>query len=519
MAVANMAPPLTILLGNGSGAFTKTSVDVSAAAGGPYSVAVGDFNGDGVPDLAVANYFALSMSMLLGNGDGTFSTIPASAATSLSVFSVATGDFNGDGLADVAAGSAPGMGSIARVLLSQSGWTAMATAPDVLVSSLGTHLIDATYPGDSNYKSSVSGTIEVEVARATLSSPTPGTQLADSNVTFSWTAGSGVTEYELWIGSTGVGSSNLYNGAPTTGVSATVTGLPAHGSTIYARLSSRINGTWQFVDYTYTAVGAPVPATLTSPTPGSHLTSPTVTFGWTAGIGVAAYQLGLGTTGVGSSDLYAGGATTALSATVSALPTTGVMIYARLSSRIDGIWQPVDYTYKAEGEGPPAIYSPTPGSTLPGTTATFSWTSGNPGTVYQLWVGNSVGLSDIYKGATTKATQATVNGLCGNTGVGVRLRWLVNQVWHFSDYTVHCPETAWINDPTPGTKLSGSTAGFAIMAAPNSGGSLCLGTTGLGSCNLGGYGFNNDEGQDESYITATGLPTNGVRILRPALQL
>ena len=38
----------------------------------PYSVAVGDFNGDGAQDLAVANYFSNNVSVLLGNGDGTF---------------------------------------------------------------------------------------------------------------------------------------------------------------------------------------------------------------------------------------------------------------------------------------------------------------------------------------------------------------------------------------------------------------------------------------------------------------
>src|SRR5262249_42519210 len=38
----------------------------------PRSVAVGDFNGDGVQDLAVANYSSASVSVLLGRGDGSF---------------------------------------------------------------------------------------------------------------------------------------------------------------------------------------------------------------------------------------------------------------------------------------------------------------------------------------------------------------------------------------------------------------------------------------------------------------
>src|SRR5207253_10874781 len=45
-----------------------------AAGASPHSVAVGDFNGDGVPDLAVAGYGSNAVSVLLGNGDGTFQT-------------------------------------------------------------------------------------------------------------------------------------------------------------------------------------------------------------------------------------------------------------------------------------------------------------------------------------------------------------------------------------------------------------------------------------------------------------
>src|SRR5262249_15589416 len=44
----------------------------SDAGSGPISVAVGDFNGDGIPDLAAANLTGGTVSVLLGHGDGTF---------------------------------------------------------------------------------------------------------------------------------------------------------------------------------------------------------------------------------------------------------------------------------------------------------------------------------------------------------------------------------------------------------------------------------------------------------------
>src|SRR5438552_2544520 len=75
------------------------------ASGGlwPSSVAVGDFNGDGIPDLAVVpGGFPLNIvSVLLGNGDGTFQAARNFATGAHSV-SVAVGDFNRDGVPDLA---------------------------------------------------------------------------------------------------------------------------------------------------------------------------------------------------------------------------------------------------------------------------------------------------------------------------------------------------------------------------------------------------------------------------------
>ena len=71
----------------------------------PYSLAVGDFNGDGKLDLAVANYggygFPSTVSILLGDGRGNF-TLASSPAAGDSPLSVAVGDFNGDGNLDLA---------------------------------------------------------------------------------------------------------------------------------------------------------------------------------------------------------------------------------------------------------------------------------------------------------------------------------------------------------------------------------------------------------------------------------
>jgi hypothetical protein len=117
---------------------------------------------------------------------------------------------------------------------------------------------------------------------------------------------------------------------------------------VFARLYQLIDGVWQHTDYTYTEAGTLVPAALTSPTPGSVLAGSSVAFAWTGGAGPAAYLLYLGTTGVGSYNLYDSGSTTATTETVNGLPTTGVKVYARLYQLIDGVWQHTDYTYTAQ---------------------------------------------------------------------------------------------------------------------------------------------------------------------------
>jgi uncharacterized protein (DUF2141 family) len=100
LAVANEASEtVTILLGDGTGNFTAASSPPTGNS--PNSVAVGDFNGDGKLDLAVVNTNSNTVSILLGDGAGNFTTA-SSPATGNFPFSAAVGDFNGDGKLDLA---------------------------------------------------------------------------------------------------------------------------------------------------------------------------------------------------------------------------------------------------------------------------------------------------------------------------------------------------------------------------------------------------------------------------------
>src|SRR5439155_552784 len=88
------------ILGDGCPAPAFVSPRTFETRGGSSSLAVGDFNGDGQPDLAVANFDSDDVSILLGKGDGDFQSAVTYRTGVHPVF-VAVGDLNGDGRTDL----------------------------------------------------------------------------------------------------------------------------------------------------------------------------------------------------------------------------------------------------------------------------------------------------------------------------------------------------------------------------------------------------------------------------------
>ena len=105
LAVANASSnTVSILLGDGSGNFTLKATLPTGET--PSGLAVADFNGDGKLDLAVINGSGSTLTVLLGNGDGTFSS-PSFSMPFASPLFVVAGDFNGDGKMDLAVSTYP----------------------------------------------------------------------------------------------------------------------------------------------------------------------------------------------------------------------------------------------------------------------------------------------------------------------------------------------------------------------------------------------------------------------------
>jgi len=106
-AVSNDCGTVSILLGNGDGTF-QTPASYSTGASGPTSVTLADVNGDGNPDLMVTNICPYSnycpesiVSVLLGNGDGTFQPATTYNSGGFYSLSLAVADVNSDGKPDL----------------------------------------------------------------------------------------------------------------------------------------------------------------------------------------------------------------------------------------------------------------------------------------------------------------------------------------------------------------------------------------------------------------------------------
>ncbi|MGC2509457.1 MAG: FG-GAP-like repeat-containing protein, partial [Acidobacteriaceae bacterium] len=91
---------VSVLLNNKNGTFAGAATYTVGKQ--PYQVAIGDVNGDGHPDLAVANYGANTVTILFGSASGTFTVQPTTLTTCANPYGVAIGDFKHNGFPSVA---------------------------------------------------------------------------------------------------------------------------------------------------------------------------------------------------------------------------------------------------------------------------------------------------------------------------------------------------------------------------------------------------------------------------------
>ena len=294
-----VSPSVSILLGNGNGTFAPgTTFSVPIA---PVQIVAGDFNNDGKADLVIlslGSYFDL----LLGNGDGTFQTGTATTLPN-EAFSMAEGDFNGDGNADLAVVGVDsllillgnGNGTFVDQIINQTvGNTGDETGP-IVVGNFYNNGRQDFVTGDNS--SILTGDYEILWKNViTLATPTPESPMSNSGgqtptPTLTWSAVNNATGYEVAIGTSSTQISQAYQTDSTS--TQYQLSAPLKPGNYYWEVEAQDgirSGVWSIpVEFTV----APLLAAPTLLSPGNASTAninPT-TFTWSSVSGAMAYRI------------------------------------------------------------------------------------------------------------------------------------------------------------------------------------------------------------------------------------
>jgi hypothetical protein len=126
---------VSVLLGNGDGTFQTAVTYDSGGGGSAVAIAVADVSGDGKPDLLVANEQTATVGVLLGNGDGTFQPVVTYGSGGNLPLSIVVADVNGDGKRDLVVANScdlscsPENGGVVGVLLGNGDGTFQTAVP------------------------------------------------------------------------------------------------------------------------------------------------------------------------------------------------------------------------------------------------------------------------------------------------------------------------------------------------------------------------------------------------------
>jgi hypothetical protein len=350
LAIANAGSNnVTVLLGKGDGTFTAAASPATGKT--PYGIVAADFNGTGNLDLAVVNGApsAQTVTILMGNGKGTFTAVPGTPATGATPMAIGVGDWNGDGFPDLVV---PNYGSSNMTVLLNLGpfptTTTLAASPNPVVYgnplalmatianngvgdpsptgtvtfysdgtavgtgsvsskvasatttvlTAGTHTLTAQYSGSSSYNGSTSSAITQTVLKATPGvtascSPNPTTFGSSTTTCIGQTSAGATGLMSLTYNGTGWGSGDV-NSSGAFSVSG-LGGLGAGPYTITAAYAGDSNNNGGTGSTTYTinkatpTVTWPTPAAITygtalsatqlnatASTPGTFVYTPTV---------------------------------------------------------------------------------------------------------------------------------------------------------------------------------------------------------------------------------------------------
>lgn len=298
---------------------------------------------------------------------------------------------------------------------------------------------------------------------------TNGSKLDSQTQTFSWSAGTGVGQYALWVGSTPDGF-DLYAGNEGLNTSKTLS-LPTDGRQIFVTLHSLIGSVFQSNSYTYTCSKSTGPAKVTAPANGTSLAGTQLALTWNSAPGATQYALWIGST-PGGFDLHASAEGLSLSRTVTGMPTDGRVLHVTLWSQIDGVFKNTQSFFNAFNSTPGTqasrITSPVGGSSLTSGTTTFTWDAGAGVTNRVLWLGSTPGGFDLYVGNETLLTRTLTTLPTDGRPLFATLHSLIGGEFRNTSYTYTAakvtPAKAVLTSPPHLSTLTSASATFSWTA-------------------------------------------------------
>jgi uncharacterized repeat protein (TIGR01451 family) len=334
LAITNMfSSNVSVMLGNGDGTFAQPVLYPLDAASAPQALALGDVNGDGIPDIVVAETSNFMMAVLLGNGNGSF-TNTGTFALHRYIYDVALADLNGDGKLDIVAATNFGTTNTSFVTaLLGNGNGAFGTAMDFAVGPAAQSVAVGDLNGDGIPDIAATGWAGNVISVLTSGPPinvfpfftlskshsgnfTPGQlgatfTISAGNPSASPTSGIVTVTDQLPAGLTlvamsGVGwacTSNTCSRADPLGpgssypaITVTVNVQPGVGSSLTNMATAATNASTTTASDTVTISGGPPAPSQVSPSNGATGVTATPTLSWSASGGATSYDVYSGTT-------------------------------------------------------------------------------------------------------------------------------------------------------------------------------------------------------------------------------
>jgi hypothetical protein len=273
-----------------------------------------------------------------------------------------------------------------------------------------------------------------ETLAAQLTYPTDGATNAEMSQPMQWTTVIDAQAYYLYVGST-LGAKDLVDSGELQPTSYLPAGLPRN-QTVFARIWTKVGGFWRSNDSSFTTSAAMVVviATVTSPVNGATNVSTTPQMQWTTVLNAQAYYLYIGST-PGTKDLVDSGELQPTSYVSAGLPG-GQAVFARLWTKVGGIWRSSDSSFTTSAATVPVIAtltSPVNGATNVNMSQPMQWTTVLNAQAYYLYVGSTLGSKDFVDTSEIQQTSYLATSVPSGQTVFARLWTKVGGVWRSSD--------------------------------------------------------------------------------------